>query len=293
MTQYKSMGWVFVLPAILIIGTSMMVPMGHTIFMSFTANSMMPGGAEGFVGFENYIRLFDDARFLAALGTTLTFTVVTVPLELALGLGLALILNRSFRGRGFTRVAILFPWALPTALNALIWRWLYHSDFGVFNGLLLETNLVSEPINWLGGIPMAMYAMMAVAIWKTSSFMALILLAGLQSIPEQVYESAAIDGANRLQAFRRITVPLLVPSMMVAVLLRSMDALRAFELPFNLTDGGPANTTETISLYAYRVLFQFIDFNFGATVVLVQFAIILFISTFYIYALRSNANGHA
>lgn len=288
MSRFKLTGWLFVVPAIAIISLVMLLPMAHTVVLSFGEDAMMPGRAEWWTGFGNYETLFTDERFIESLINTLIFTAVTVPIELVLGIGLAMILHRQFAGRGIVRVAVLFPWALPTALNALIWRWMYSTDFGVFNGILTDVGLITEPINWLGSTPLAMASMMVVSIWKTSSFMALLLLAGLQTIPDEIYEAGAIDGTTRWSAFRRLTLPLLAPSILVAVLLRSMDALRAFELPFNLTDGGPAGTTETISLYAYRVLFQFIDFNFGASVVLVQFVIILVISIFYIRSIRTQ-----
>jgi ABC-type sugar transport system permease subunit len=288
MSRFKLTGWLFVVPAIAIITLVMLLPMAHTVVLSFGENAMMPSRTEWWTGFGNYEALFTDERFIRSLINTLAFTAVTVPIELIIGIGLAMILHRSFAGRGIVRVAVLFPWALPTALNALIWRWMYSTDFGVFNGFLTDVGLIVEPINWLGSTSLAMLSMMAVAIWKTSSFMALLLLAGLQTIPDEIYEAGAIDGTTRWSAFQHLTLPLLAPSILVAVLLRSMDALRTFELPFNLTNGGPAGATETISLYAYRVLFQFIDFNFGASVVLVQFVIILVISIFYIRSIRTQ-----
>jgi multiple sugar transport system permease protein len=227
-------------------------------------------------------------RFWSAVSNTLIFTGVTVPIELVIGMGLALALNRSYRGRGLVRLAVLFPWALPTALNALIWRWMYNSDFGIFNSVLLQSGLIRSPIDWLGKIPMAMLSMMIVAVWKTSSFMALILLSGLQTIPDELYEAGIVDGASGWSGFRRITLPLLRPTIMVALLLRSMDAIRAFELPFNLTDGGPVNSTETLSLYAYKLLFQHVDFNMGAASVLLQFVVILSLSLVYVRSMKGD-----
>jgi multiple sugar transport system permease protein len=185
-------------------------------------------------------------------------------------------------------VAILFPWALPTALNAIMWRWMFNSEFGIINALLMQVGMLESPLNWLGKDPLAMIAMMCISTWKTSSFMALLLLAGLQTIPDELYESGKIDGATGWKAFRYITLPLIKPAIMVALLLRTMDAFRVFELPFNLTDGGPANSTETVSLYAYRVIFDFVEFNYGSSIVIVQFLIIMAMSLIYIRSIKGE-----
>jgi multiple sugar transport system permease protein len=183
---------------------------------------------------------------------------------------------------------VLFPWALPTALNTLIWRWMYNSDYGLFNAVALQSGIVERPINFLGDDVLAMGSMVVVAVWKTSSFMALIILAGLQSIPRDLFEAGRIDGMNRWQEFSQITLPLLKGPIMVALIIRSMDALHTFELPFNLTDGGPAAATESLSLYAYKVIFDFLDFNFGAAIVVVQFLVIFAMSLIYVFTLRSK-----
>jgi multiple sugar transport system permease protein len=261
-------------------------PVVQTAFLSFSETAL--SGGYTVVGFKNFQRLVKTPRFWTAVTNTLVFTAVTVPIELVLGLGLAVMLNKTFYGRGIVRLAVLFPWALPTALNALMWRWMYNTDFGIFNAALVQSGIIDESINWLGKIPLAMISMMIVSIWKTSSFMALILLAGLQSIPDELYEAGIVDGTTGWSAFWYVTLPLLRPTIMVALLLRSMDALRAFELPFNLTDGGPVTSTETLSLYAYKNLFQYVDFNFGASVVILQFIIILMLSLFYIRSMKGE-----
>ena len=282
----KKIGWLLVIPALFVVMFVLVYPVVQTIFLSMTETGFT--GESTWVGFKNFRRALMTPRFWGAVNNTLLFTVVTVPIELVLGLGLAVLLNKAFYGRGIVRLALLFPWALPTALNALMWRWMYNSDFGVFNALLRQSGIIEQPINWLGKIPMAMIAMMIVAIWKTSSFMALILLAGLQAIPDELYEAGIVDGASGWSSFWNITLPLLRPTVMVALLLRSMDALRTFELPFNLTDGGPVTSTESLSLYAYKNLFQYVDFNFGSSVVVFQFLIILAFSLLYISFIRGG-----
>ena len=150
-----------------------------------------------FVGFKHYASLLNDDRFWNSLKVTFIFTLITIPVELILGVSLAVLMNEGFRGKGFARLAVLFPWALPTALNALMWRWMYNADYGLFNDLALKSGVVEQPINWFGDATLAMVAMAIVSVWKTSSFMALIILAGLQSIPRDLYEAGRMDGMTR------------------------------------------------------------------------------------------------
>ncbi len=279
-------GPAFLAPALLIIAFVLLFPIFQTIVLSFGRNSTSIFFGYEFAGLANYQRLLNTPRFITSLSNTILFTAVTVPIELAIGIGLALVLDRNFRGKGLLRMAALFPWALPTALNALMWRWMFNTEFGLFNSMLSDLGLIAQRINWLGGIPSAMQVMMFVSIWKTSSFMALLLLAGLQTIPDDLYEAGSVDGTSRFSEFRFITLPLLKPAILVSVLLRTMDAMRAFELPFNLTDGGPLTSTETLSLYAYRAIFQYVNFNLGSSAILIQFIIIMSISVFYIVMIR-------
>jgi multiple sugar transport system permease protein len=275
-----------VLPAFAIVFIVLFLPTVNTIRMSFTDFSFLEQAANAFIGFKNYSSILGNAEFRSSFWNTVLFTAVTVPLELAFGMMLALVLNRGFAFTGMIRTTILFPWALPTALNAIVWRWLFNADFGFFNNLLYGAGLISEKINWLGEIPLAMQSMMFVSIWKTSSFMALILLTGLQAIPDELYESAAIDGANKVAQFFKITLPLLIPSLLLSMLFRSMDAFRAFELPFALTQGGPAGSTQTLSLFGYRQFFQFLKFDTGAAVSVVQFLFIFLLAMFYLRVFR-------
>lgn len=285
-TQFVGIG--FVTPTFLVIALILVYPVIQSIVLSVGQSSVDGFEPYQFVGLEHYAALMDDDRFWRSLSVTLIFTAISIPLELMIGVGLALLMNESFRGKGLARLAVLFPWALPTALNALIWRWMYNADYGLFNAIGLESGLVSEPVNWLGDETLAMASMVIVSVWKTSSFMALIILAGLQSIPRDLYEAGRMDGMSRWQEFREITLPLLKGSIMVALIIRSMDALRTFELPFSLTDGGPDSATETLSLYAYKVIFEFVEFNAGSAIVVVQFAVIFSLSLLYIFTLRNK-----
>lgn len=284
----QAVGLGFIAPTILVIAVILVYPILQSFVLSFGQSSMDGSETYRFVGLQHYATLLQTERFWNALRVTLIFTVLSIPLELVLGIALAILMNEHFHGKGLARLAVLFPWALPTALNTLMWRWMYNTDYGLFNAVALQTGVVDRPINWLGDETLAMLSMVVVSVWKTSSFMALIILAGLQSIPRDLYEAGRMDGMSRWQEFHQITLPLLTGPILVALVIRSMDALRTFDLPFNLTDGGPVTATETLSLYAYKVIFDFIDFNLGAAVVVIQFLVIFALSLVYIFVLRTK-----
>ncbi|ATI41168.1 ABC transporter permease [Pacificitalea manganoxidans] len=281
-------GIAFITPTMLVIIAILVYPILQSIMLSFGQSSIDGSEPYQFVGLKHYAALAQSERFWNSLWVTLLFTGLSIPLELAMGIGLAVLMNEHFKFKGIARLAVLFPWALPTALNTLMWRWMYNTDYGLFNAAALQSGLVDRPINWLGDETLAMGSMVVVAVWKTSSFMALIILAGLQSIPRELYEAGRMDGMTRWQEFRVITLPLLKGPILVALIVRSMDALRTFELPFNLTDGGPVTATESLSLYAYKVIFDFIEFNYGAAIVVVQFLVIFAMSLLYILTLRNK-----
>jgi multiple sugar transport system permease protein len=225
-------------------------------------------GEDRFVGLENFATLASDARFLNALGNTAYFTFVAVSVELVLGLPLALLLHRARRGRGALRAAVLVPWILPTAVAARLWGLLLQPDFGVLARLLPGLDLLASPA-------LALHAAILVDVWKTTPFVAVILLAGLQGIPEETLEAARVDGASALRTFRSVTLPLLRPAILLAVLFRSLDAFRVFDAVLVLTEGGPGHTTESLSLYAYKTLLRAGNFGLGAALSLVTFGCVL------------------
>lgn len=215
-----------------------------------------------FIGAGNYVFLLQDVRFWGALLNTLIFTAVSVSLEVLLALPLALALDAALPGRGLFRAAALVPWVIPTVVSARIW------------GLLLDPELgplVPEGVNWLGSPTLALFAAMFADAWKATPFVALLLLAGLQGIPQELYKAARVDGASRWQIFFRITLPLLKPALLIAVLFRSLDAFRVFDILFVLTGGGPAHATETLSVYAYKTLMRAGDFGYGAALSVATF----------------------
>jgi multiple sugar transport system permease protein len=239
-----------------------------------TRLALAPGGAGG-NGLSLVRRLWTDGRFRGALRATAVFTASSVLLEMLLGTALALLLDRAFRGRGIVRAVVLLPWALPTAVMALAWAWIFNDSFGVANDLLLRLGLVQRPIAWLSAPASAMAALVTADVWKTTPFVALIVLAGLQGIPPELLEAARIDGLSAPQRFRRIVLPLLVPSLLVALLFRAVQAFGAFDLVYVMTGGGPGGSTETVSLYAFQTTFRSLDFAYGAAIALSGFVLAL------------------
>jgi multiple sugar transport system permease protein len=240
-----------------------------------------------FVGLENYRFLLHDARFWAALGNTAYFAFVAVALETALGLAFALLLDAKTPGRSLFRAAVLVPWAIPTVVSAKLWAWLYHPEYG-----LVPKLLPGHDVDLLGTPVLAMHAAIVVDVWKSTPFVALLLLAGLKSIPRDVYLAARVDGASRARTFRSITLPLLAPTLTVTIVFRTLDAFRVFDAVYVLTDGGPAGTTETLSIYAYKTMMRLGDFGYGSALAIVTFAIVMAIAAIHLRALdRGDSRG--
>ncbi len=250
-------------------------PVLSQFVLSFTEFNLKFADERGFAGLSNFARLIKDGIFWQDLGQTVYFTVVSVGLELILGLAAALLLNRVLRGRAAMNSSLMVPWALPTVVAATMWSLLLNDRVGLVNSILERVGLMDEPIVWLGP-KLAMTSVILADVWKTVPFVAIILLAGLKSIPNQYYEAAALDGAGRWAVFRSVTLPLLKPFIAVAVLFRTMDAFRIFDLIWVLTGG--ASRTETLSIYIYKVLFRYGDLGYGSTMTVALFAIVFVLS---------------
>lgn len=239
-----------------------------------------------FIGLDNYKYFIKDSRFWESTGYTLNFTVISVFIELILGLMIALIINRNFKGRGLVRASVLIPWAIPTVVGALMWKFLYDGQFGIISYLLAKAGILSNPGVLLTTDFGAKFSVIFADVWKTTPYMALLLLAGLQTIDSTLYEAAAVDGATKIQQFFRITLPLLKPTILVALLFRTLDAFRIFDLVYVLTGGG--NSTETITSYAYKNMFAQMDFGKGSTLSVIIFLCIAIISIAYIKVLGAE-----
>lgn len=239
-------------------------------------------------GVSNFTRLFSDNFFLAAMAHTFVYAAAALLFEFSIGLALALLLNSQIRGRGFFRATLLVPMMLPTVVVGVVWRLMLNSNFGAINGTLKQFGLNTEDLTWLASPRLAMFSVIAVDVWQWTPFVFLVLLAGLQAIPQEPYEAALIDGSSRWQTFRHVTLPLLKPAILIALLLRTMDLLRVFDQIFILTEGGPGFATETISLYIYRAAFRFSDFGYAAAMSFVLLALTNLISAIYIRFLQTR-----
>lgn len=226
--------------------------------------------AKNFVGLKNFIEVLKDKRVQQTLGITLIFTVFSVLFELILGLILALIMNKAMTGKGMIRTISLIPWAIPTSVAALIWAYMYDGSSGIMAILLEKAHILGSSTDLLMSSTAALTAVIAADVWKTTPYMALLLLAGLQTISDSLYEAAEVDGASKLRQFFSITLPLLKPSILVALLFRTLDAFRVFDLIYVLTGGGPGGSTESISIYAYKTMFAQTKFGYGAAIVIVM-----------------------
>ena len=237
---------------------------------------------------SNFTRLFSDSFFLTSLIHTLFYATAALTLEFLIGLGLALLLNSQLRGRGFFRATLLVPMMLPTVVVGVVWRLMLNPNFGAINGTLKQFGFDTEKLTWTASPRLAMLSVIAVDVWQWTPFVFLVLLAGLQAIPQEPYEAALIDGSSRWQTFRYVTLPLLKPAILIALLLRTMDLLRVFDQIFILTEGGPGFATETVSLYIYRTAFRFFDFGYAAAMSFILLALTNVISMIYIRLLQTK-----
>ena len=277
-----------VAPSIFLIALVALWPIIYAIWLSLHEYSLVQAGLSRWAepyGFGNYIDALKDSEFWRATRITFVFTIASVFLETLLGLAMALIMHSAFKGQGLLRTVVLVPWAVLTVVTAIMWRTIFDPNLGFVN-TLLGTDTV-----WLGEEPHALAVMIFADVWKTAPFMALLLLAGLQVIPSEVYEAAKVDGATAWQRFRRITIPLLMPALLVALIFRTLDALRAFDLPKVLTNG--SNGTETLSLIAARTFQENRLYGEGATLSVLTFLIVMAVSFGYIRLVGGNLKAMA
>jgi multiple sugar transport system permease protein len=264
-------GYLMLSPAIVFVLSMAVYPVLRLLWLSFFTQNLATHLEPQFAGVANYLRVLNDGHYWQTVRTTALFTLLAVSTELLLGLGLALLLNETFHGRPVARAATLVPWALPTAVLALAWAWIFNDQYGVFNDLLLRLGLLSKPVAWLGRGSTALFAVLCADVWKTTPFMMFILLAGLQNIPRDLYEAVHVDGAKTWNSFRLITLPLLMPSILLALMFRTLQSVGIFDLIYVMTGGGPGGATETVAIYNYNTFLRYLDFGYGATIMVVTF----------------------
>lgn len=296
--------YVFLLPMLIMLLLVAAWPLFRSISFSFTdatADTLFNGQSQ-WVGFDNYLErrvrsngevrwrgVLVDADWWNAVWNTIRFSVVSVSLEAFFGLLVALVLNMEFKGRGLVRAAILIPWAIPTVVSARMWGWMLNDQFGVINYMMMGVSLISAPIAWTASSDTAMLAVLIVDVWKTTPFMALLILAGLQMIPRDIYEAAKLDGIHPVKVFFRVTLPMIKPALMVAVIFRALDALRIFDLVYLLTP--QSDSTLTMSVLSYREIQQFGDYAEGSAMSTLLFVIITLFVFLYIKLGRVDLAG--
>jgi trehalose/maltose transport system permease protein len=268
--------WLFLLPVVVVLLLVAGWPLFRTILLSFTDARLSTLEAYEAVGFDNYFYLLQDPVWWQAVRNTFVFAAISVSLETVLGVVIALSLNAHFRGRGLLRAAVLIPWAIPTVISAKMWGWMYHDLYGVVNAIFLGVGLIDRSMAWTADPQLAMAAMIAVDVWKTTPFMALLTLAALQLIPDDLYEASRLDGVSPVRVFFQITLPLIAPALMVAIIFRALDALRVFDLPFVLT--GNNQETATMSVFARQQLVDFQDVGFGSAASTLLFLLIALVT---------------
>src|SRR5262245_945687 len=281
--------WLFLMPLLATLAIVAAWPLTRTILFSLTDANLSDLSSSKFVGFANYAYLFEDPLWWRAVSNTIVFTVLSVGLETVLGLIIALTLDAHLPGRGLLRAAILIPWAIPTVVSAKMWAWMLHDLYGVVNTVLLGLGLIDRPYAWLANPSLAMAAVVMVDVWKSTPFMALLILAALQALPQGIYEAARVDGINAVQAFFHITLPLIRPALLVAVIFRSLDALRVFDIIYVLT--GNNENTATMSVYARQQLVDFQDVGFGSAAATALFLIVAMLTTIVVTLGRVNVSA--
>jgi trehalose/maltose transport system permease protein len=275
-------------------------PLLRTFYFGFTDANLSDLSSYSFIGIENFYAVYDgeayglliDPEWWQAVWNTLFFSVISVSLETALGMVVALVLNQNFRGRGLVRAAVLIPWAIPTIVSARMWNWMLHDQFGIINDMLMKLGILSAPIAWTASPDWAMSAVILVDVWKTTPFMALLILAALQMLPGDCYEAARVDGIHPVRVFFKVTLPLIKPAVMVAVIFRALDALRVFDVIYVLTPNNPQTTT--MSVYARQQLVDFQEVGYGSAASTLLFVVIAFCIMAYIMIgrVRLDEGGH-
>lgn len=272
--------WLFLSPCILAIVICAGWPLLRTIFFGFTDATLDNLWDTNFVGIDNFIAIARDQDWWKAVKNTFVIAFISVPLETILGMIVALILHRNFKGRGWMRAVVLIPWTIPTIVSAKMWAWMLNDSYGVINELLIRANIVDEPIAWISSSFMSIVSIILVDVWKTTPYMALLLLAGLQSLPQDCFEAAEVDSIPFLTTFHSIILPLMKPTIIVAMIFRALDAVRIFDLVYVLSSGN--NETATMSVYARRFLVDYADVGYGSAAATVLLFFVAFLGVLYI-----------
>jgi multiple sugar transport system permease protein len=285
--QRRRVGLLLVTPALIVLLAVVAYPIARSIILSFQHAELEAGAlSTTFAGFENYRQMLSDQAFAVALRHSAVFTVAEVVLVIGLSLGTALLLHHPLGRSPFFRTILLIPWAIAPVANAVLWKWIYHANYGVLNATLVGLHVIDRPVNWLGDPRLALRMLLLADVWKSVPFIALLLLAGLQNVPAYLYKASLLDGANAWQQFRFVTLPALRTPLALAVVLQTIWSFKVFDLIFVLTKAGPADATLLLNFLAYRVSFNFLDFSYGAAIANVIFLAMFLLALVLIRVLK-------
>jgi trehalose/maltose transport system permease protein len=284
--------WLFLAPMLVVLALVAAWPLLRTIWLGFTDANLLKMEEARWIGFENFTGkygLLQDPIWWKAVKNTLWFTFFTVTIETLLGLVIALVLHQTFPGRGLVRAAVLIPWAIPTVVSAKMWSWMLNDQFGIINHMLLGLGFIDAPLAWTADPDLLMTSVVMVDVWKTTPFMSLLILAALQMLPKECYEAAQVDGVHPVKVFFKVTLPLIRPALMVAVIFRALDAIRIFDLIYVLT--GTREPTMTMSVYARQQLIEFQEVGYGSAASTLLFFIVALLTILYVVLGRVKLGG--
>ncbi len=281
------LAWALITPALIVVFALILMPIVRAFWMSLHIIDLKrPALGQPFVGLKNYREILSDREFWASVGRTSYFMAVSIILEMVLGVSVALLLNTEFRGRALLRSLILIPWALPITIDAIMWKWIFNPSYGALNSLLLQLGLIDNYRTWLSTPRSAMHVLIIADVWKVTPLVILLSLAGLQTIPKSLYEAAVVDGSSRLYSLRHITLPLLMPTLVIVLVIRTMDAFKVFDLIYIMTSGGPSDGTKVIAYHTYLEAFRYLKLGEGAALAYLMTLFIALMAFAYIRLLN-------
>ena len=279
--------YILIFPSLIVIFGVFLYPMIYSAFMSLNEIDLA-SDTWLFSGIVYYIDIFKDKYFVSSVGRTIIFTVITVAWEIVIGTLIAVLLNQKFKGRGFVRGIMILPWALPTVVNAIMWKWIFNANYGVLNALLENVGIIDGYQIWLGGEISAFICVIIANIWKETPYVVLLTIAALSGIDDTLYEAAKVDGCGGIKAFFYITLPSIKPTVLILTVTKTIWAFQTFDLVYIMTAGGPGKSTELLTYYIYRNTFKFLDFGSGAAMSYVLMLVTFILSYLYIKALSKN-----
>ena len=282
----RQTAWGMITPSLVIIFALSIYPLLYTLVLSLSQYNLIKPKNNGFVGLSQYYKVMTDPKFWHAMRVTGYFVAVSLPIQMVAGMLMALLLNQNFRGRGLLRAIMLMPWAVPNIVNSNLWNWIFNTNYGVLNRLLMQLKLIREPVIWMGNATLAMNMLIIADTWRMLPFYGIMFLAGLQSIPEDMYEAGRIDGANAWQRFFRLTLPSLKAIILSVLIMRTTQLFKVFDIIYMMTKGGPADGTKVISFYIYEQAFSSLNFGYSASLATIVALITMAIALVYLRTFR-------